>query len=79
MENKPVILELFSDETEAVVVKGFLETCGIATYVFNDNPFPRIVRGSATADFAPVKLMVNSSEFKKAQELLRRKKDEKDY
>ena len=72
-----MVLKAFNDESEAHIVKGFLETCGIANYVFNDNPFRRIVRGSATSDFAPVKLMVNSSEFKKAEELLRRKKDEK--
>ena len=79
MEDKLVALEFFSDETEATVAKGFLEANGITAYIVDNDPgCIRSLHTGANVNFA-VRLMVGSSDLKKAQKLLRRKKDKKDY
>ena len=38
MEGKLVVLEFFSNETEAAIARGFLEANGINAYIFNNSP-----------------------------------------
>lgn len=62
------ILETFLNESEADIVKGFLETNGIPAYIFRDDPVHQFSLGLK----APrVKLMVSSSDLPKARELLK--------
>ena len=73
MEDKPVILEFFSDETEAAVAKGFLEVNGITAYIFDNDPARRFsLRGGTNLDFG-IRLMVNSTDLCEAQKLIDKK------
>jgi len=71
MEDEFVVLELFSDETEATVVKGFLEANGITTYIVDSDPgCIRSLHAGVNVNFA-VRLMVSLSDLREAQELLK--------
>ncbi|MFH1902563.1 MAG: DUF2007 domain-containing protein [Candidatus Omnitrophota bacterium] len=73
MEDKLVVLELFSDETEAAVVKGFLEANDITACIFDNDPAHRFsFRRGTNLDFA-IRLMVGSSDLQAARELLDKK------
>jgi hypothetical protein len=79
MEDKLVVLEKFSNEIEAHIAQGFLESCGIPSYVFSGGfHLRRYIVGSDIEGRAMTKLMVSSSDLNEARELLRRNKDEKD-
>ena len=69
-----MLLKLFSDETEAAVAKGFLEANDITACIVDSDPgCIRSLHIGVNVNF-PVRLMVNTSDLKKAQELLRREK-----
>jgi len=71
MEDSLVALEFFSTETEAAVVKGFLEANDITAYIFDNDPAHRFsFRVGTNLDFT-IRLMVNSSVLNEARELLR--------
>ena len=74
MEDKLVLLEKFSNETEAYIAQGFLESCGIPSYVFSGGlHLRRYTVGSDIEGRARTKLMVSSSDLKAARELLDKK------
>ena len=68
-----MVLELFSHETETAVAQSFLEANGITAYIFDNDPARRFsLRRGTNLDFA-VRLMVSSSDFQEARELLDKK------
>ena len=68
-----MVLELFPGETEAAIAKGFLEANGINVYIFNSDPAGRVsIQVGTNLDFA-TRLMVASSDFNDARELLKKK------
>ena len=68
--DKLIVLEIFSNEIDANVAKGFLEANGITTRVFDNDPACQLsLHAGTNLDFT-VKLMVNSSDFQEAQKLL---------
>ena len=70
MKDKLIVLEIFPNETEANVAKGFLEANGITTCVFDNDPACQLsLHAGTNLDFT-VKLMVNSSDFQEAKKLL---------
>jgi cytochrome c551/c552 len=74
MEDEFAVVEKFTGESLAYVAKSFLEANGIPAFLSRDDcggmrPWMSIV--------FPIRLMVSSSDLQEAQELLRRKKDEK--
>lgn len=73
MAEKLVLLEEFSNETEAAVAKGFLEVNGISAHVFDNDPARRLsLRMGTNLDFG-IRLMVSSSDLQEARELLKSK------
>ena len=74
MEDKLVLLKEFSNETEAYIAQGFLESCEIPSYVFSgDRHLRRYIIGADILGRAGTKLMVSSSDLKEARELLDKK------
>jgi len=72
MEDELVVLKEFFNETEAHIVKGFLESCGIIAHVLDNGVnLRRFVLGSGISGFARVRLMVSLSDLKEARELLK--------
>ena len=71
MEDELVLLEEFSNETEAYIAQGFLESCEITSDVFSGGRHLRhYVIGSDIEGRTRRKLMVNSSDLQEARELL---------
>lgn len=71
MEDKLVLLGEFSNETEAYIAQGFLESCGIPSYVLGGGRhLRRYVIGADVEGRVRTKLMVSSSDFKEARQLL---------
>lgn len=76
MEDKLVVLEFFSEETEAAVAKGLLEVNGISAYVFDNDPAHRLsLHVGTNLDFG-VRLMISSSDLQEAQKLLKEQSNE---
>lgn len=74
MEDELVLLKEFSNETEAYIAQGFLESCGIPSYVLGGGlHLRRYVIGADVERRAKAKLMVNSSDLQAARELLDKK------
>ena len=74
MEDELVVLQEFSNETEAHIARGFLESCGIPSYVLSGGlHLRRYVIGADVERRARTKLMVLSSDLKEARELLDKK------
>ncbi|MFH2069560.1 MAG: hypothetical protein ABII89_08910 [Candidatus Omnitrophota bacterium] len=72
MENELVVLQEFSNETEAHIARGFLESCGIPSYVFGRGlHLRRYVIGADVERRARTKLMVRLPDLQKARELLK--------
>ena len=71
MEDELVLLKEFSNETEAYIAQGFLESCGIPSYFFSGGLHLRhYTVGFDVESRARTKLMVSSSDLKAARELL---------
>jgi len=76
MEDKLVVLAEFSGETEAHIAQGFLESCGITTYVLSGGANLRnFVLGADIAKSSRIKLMVSPSDLQDAGKLLRSRKE----
>lgn len=74
MDDNLVFLKEFSDETEAHIAQGFLESCGIPAYVLSGGlHLRRYIVGSDIERRARTKLMVSSSDLQSARELLEKK------
>ena len=72
MEDELVLLQEFFNETEAHIARGFLESCGITSYVLGGgHHLRRYVIGADIERRARTKLMVRSSDLKEARELLK--------
>jgi len=69
MKDKLVILEIFSNEAEALVARSFLEASGITCYIFKDDPAGYISFRIINPSFG-TRLMVKSSEREEAHRLL---------
>ena len=74
MEDKLVLLKEFSNETEAYIAQGFLESCEIPSSVFGGGRhLRRYVIGFDVDGRCGTKLMVSSSDLRQARELLEKK------
>jgi len=63
------LLEIFSNEAEALVARSFLEASGITCYIFKDDPAGYISFRIINPSFG-TRLMVKSSEMEEARKLL---------
>jgi len=61
------LLEIFSNEAEALVARSFLEASGITCYIFRDVPAGLFSKGNPSFG---TRLMVKSSEREEAHRLL---------
>ena len=67
MKDELVVLEIFSNEAEALVVKSFLEASGVTSFIFRDVPAGSPLKVNL---FFGTRLMVKSSEMEEARKLL---------
>jgi hypothetical protein len=69
LKGELVVLEIFSNEAEALVARSFLEANGVTSYIFRDDPAGYFSLRVSNPSFG-TRLMVRSSEMEEARKLL---------